>query len=69
MTEVAIRSPDGTLAYPPSVTIVGYHQDKEKHWMAELSCVISNTFVIGRRSLSDHGCQAKPGVPRRSDTP
>jgi uncharacterized protein (DUF488 family) len=38
MTDVAIRNPDGTLAYPPSSTIVGYHQDEEKDWVAELSC-------------------------------
>jgi uncharacterized protein (DUF488 family) len=37
-TEVAVRRPDGTLAYPASSTIVGYHQDAEKHWVAELSC-------------------------------
>ena len=38
ITEVAVRSADGSLAYPPSSTIVGYHQDEEKHWVAELSC-------------------------------
>jgi hypothetical protein len=38
MTKIAVRSPDGTLSYPPSSTIVGYHQDEEKHWVAELSC-------------------------------
>jgi Protein of unknown function (DUF3565) len=38
MTEVAARNPDGTLAYPPSSTIVRYRQDEEKHWIAELSC-------------------------------
>ncbi len=38
MTDVVIRNPDGTLAYPPSSTIVGYHQDEEKDWVAELSC-------------------------------
>jgi hypothetical protein len=38
ITEVAVRRPDGTLAYPAASTIVGYHQDEEKHWVAELSC-------------------------------
>ncbi|NJO24046.1 MAG: DUF3565 domain-containing protein [Sphingomonadales bacterium] len=38
ITEFAVRFPEGTLAYPPSGTVVGYHQDAEKHWITELSC-------------------------------
>jgi hypothetical protein len=37
MTEAAVPGPDGALIYPAS-TIVGYHQDEEKNWVAELSC-------------------------------
>jgi uncharacterized protein (DUF488 family) len=38
MTEAAVQGHGGTLVYPPISTIVGYHQDEEKHWVAELSC-------------------------------
>jgi hypothetical protein len=38
MTEAAIRGPNGVLIYPRASTIVGYHQDEEKDWVAELSC-------------------------------
>jgi hypothetical protein len=38
MTEAAVRFPNGALAYPRASTIVGYHQDEAKNWVAELSC-------------------------------
>jgi hypothetical protein len=38
MTEAAVRLPRGALVYPRASTIVGYHQDEEKNWVAELSC-------------------------------
>jgi uncharacterized protein (DUF488 family) len=38
MTEAAVRTPDGVLVYPLASTIVGYHQDEERNWVAELSC-------------------------------
>ena len=38
ITEAAVQGAKSTLLYPPSSTIVGYHQDEEKHWIAELSC-------------------------------
>jgi hypothetical protein len=38
ITEAAVAGPGGTLVYPRASTIVGYHQDQEKNWVAELSC-------------------------------
>jgi uncharacterized protein (DUF488 family) len=38
MTEAADRAPNGALLYPRASTIVGYHQDERKDWVAELSC-------------------------------
>ena len=38
ISETAVRVPNGALAYPRASTIVGYHQDEEKDWVAELSC-------------------------------
>ena len=38
LTKAAVRAPDGALAYPLATTIVGFHEDDEKHWVAELSC-------------------------------
>jgi uncharacterized protein (DUF488 family) len=38
LTEAAVRCPSGALVYPRASTIVGYHQDEEKNWVAELSC-------------------------------
>jgi Protein of unknown function, DUF488/Protein of unknown function (DUF3565) len=38
ITEAAVHGANCTLVYPPASTIVGYHQDEEKHWVAELSC-------------------------------
>jgi len=38
ITEAAVRMPNGALAYPPQSTIVGFHQDEEMNWVAELSC-------------------------------
>jgi len=37
-TEALVRCPNGTLIYPLASKIVGYHQDEEKNWVAELSC-------------------------------
>lgn len=37
-TETLVRCPNGTLVYPLASKIVGYHQDEEKNWVAELSC-------------------------------
>jgi uncharacterized protein (DUF488 family) len=37
LTDAAVAGPNGVLVYPAS-TIVGYHQDEEKNWVAELSC-------------------------------
>ena len=34
----ASPGPSGTLVYPLGSKIVGYHQDEEKNWIAELSC-------------------------------
>ncbi len=38
ITEAAVPGPGGALVYPRASTIVGYHQDVEKNWVAELSC-------------------------------
>jgi uncharacterized protein (DUF488 family) len=38
LTESAVRAPNGALVYPHASTIVGYHQDEEGNWVAELSC-------------------------------
>ena len=38
ISKAAVREPNGVLAYPLASTIVGYHQDDEKNWVAELSC-------------------------------
>jgi hypothetical protein len=37
LTDAAVAGPNGVLVYPAS-TIVGYHQDEEKNWVAELPC-------------------------------
>ena len=69
ITEVAVRSPDGTLAYPLSSTIVGYHQDEEKHWVAELSCGHQQhvrhrpPFIERPWVLTESGRAAKIGHP------
>jgi uncharacterized protein (DUF488 family) len=38
ITEAAVRTPNGALVYPLVSRIVGYHQDEEGDWVAELSC-------------------------------
>jgi hypothetical protein len=38
ITHAALNRENGTLSYPCPSSIVGYHQDEEKHWVAELSC-------------------------------
>src|SRR5262245_30760379 len=38
ITAAAVRAPNGALTYPLASTIVGYHLDEEKNWVAELSC-------------------------------
>lgn len=69
ITKVAVRSPEGTLAYPPPSTIVGYHQDEEKHWVAELSCGHQQhvrhrpPFIERPWVLTESGRAAKIGHP------
>jgi hypothetical protein len=69
LTEVAVHSLDGTLVYPPSSTIVGYHQDEEKHWVAELSCGHHQhvrhrpPFIERPWVLTESGRAAKIGYP------
>ena len=38
ITEAAVKVDNCTLLYPPVSTIVGYHKDEEKDWVADLSC-------------------------------
>jgi uncharacterized protein (DUF488 family) len=38
ITEGAVHAPNCSLVYPRVSRIVGYHQDEEENWVAELSC-------------------------------
>ena len=38
ITDGAMQGPNCTLVYPLASTIVGFHQDEENDWVAELSC-------------------------------
>jgi uncharacterized protein (DUF488 family) len=38
ITEAAVQTSNGALVYPLASRIVGYHQDEEGDWVAELSC-------------------------------
>jgi hypothetical protein len=69
MTEAAVPGPNGTLVYPPLSTIVGYHQDAEQHWVAELSCGHQQhvrhrpPFVERPWVLTEEGRASKIGHP------
>ena len=68
ITEAAVRGPDATLAYPPPAPSSAITRTRRSTGWRSYPAVISNTFVIGRRSSSGHGCSPKPGGLRKSDT-
>lgn len=69
MTNAATPGPNGALIYPRASTIVGYHQDEEKNWVADLSCGHQQhvrhrpPFVERPWVLTEAGRAAKIGHP------